>query len=155
MFIKKLLIFLPLLIIIKCGFAATSANLTYSNTDFNSQQPGWSDTLTVYNNSSQAVVITNLQLETNYSGLDTSQLSGSIYHPQTPKQFLLKLATLITNTVLALNHLGLQVFIPLSLPMVLLLLLKFHWRISKYPKMVFQYITSPLLIFKLPYKVVE
>lgn len=58
--------------------------LTYSNTDFNQAQPGWSDTLTLYNNSAQPMVITQLQFETNYNTLDTSQLYGSIYHSATP-----------------------------------------------------------------------
>lgn len=66
------------------SFAATdSVNLTYSNTNFNSTQPGWSDTLTITNHSSQPVLITNLQFETNYNSLDTSTLNGSIYHPGT------------------------------------------------------------------------
>ncbi len=56
--------------------------LTYSNTDFNQTQPGWADTLTIYNHTANPVVITQLQFDTNYSTLDTSELDGSILHPQ-------------------------------------------------------------------------
>jgi chitinase len=58
--------------------------LTYNNTDFNQTQPGWANTLTIYNSSSKPVVITQIQFETNYDSLDTSQLYGTIYHSQTP-----------------------------------------------------------------------
>jgi GH18 family chitinase len=83
--LNKKLIILTSLLASSTSFAAVKdSNLTYSNTDFNSTQPGWSDTLTIYNNSSQPIVITHLQFETNYNTLDTSQLNGSIYHPATP-----------------------------------------------------------------------
>ncbi len=58
--------------------------LSYSNTDFNQTQPGWSDTLTISNHSAAPVTITQLQFDTNYGTLDTSQLYGSIQHPSTP-----------------------------------------------------------------------
>lgn len=67
-------------------FAAAypSEMLTYNNTDFNQSQPGWANTLTIYNQTNSPVVITQLQFDTNYNSLDTSQLNGTIYHPQTP-----------------------------------------------------------------------
>jgi hypothetical protein len=36
----------------------TSPLLTYSNTDFNQIQPGWADTLTIYNETNSPVVLT-------------------------------------------------------------------------------------------------
>ena len=58
--------------------------LTYSNTDFNQAQPGWSDTLTIYNETDKPLVIKQLQFDTNYKSLDTGQLYGSILHSATP-----------------------------------------------------------------------
>ena len=65
-------------------FASSNNNLlAYSNTDFNQIQPGWANTLTIYNMSSAPIVITQLQFDTNYNSLDTNQLTGTIYHLQT------------------------------------------------------------------------
>lgn len=76
--VKKLLFIFVLLA--QQAFANT--DLTYSNTDFNQVQPGWSNTLTISNHSANPVTIKSLQFDTNYSTLDISQLSGSIFHPQ-------------------------------------------------------------------------
>lgn len=81
-FKKTACIFSALLLASSASFASKAAvNLSYANTDFNSTSPGWSDTLTIYNNGSSSVVMTNLAFETNYATLDTAQLYGTIYHP--------------------------------------------------------------------------
>ncbi len=65
-------------------FAENAPSLTYEHTNFNQQQPGWADTLTIYNETSQPITIKQLQFDTNNNLLDTSQLYGSIYHSATP-----------------------------------------------------------------------
>lgn len=66
-------------LIASSSYAAVNISLSYSNTNFNSTQPGWANTLTVYNNSDQPVAITKLSFETNYDGLDTQQLTATPY----------------------------------------------------------------------------
>ncbi|GEM_PF-2212691 len=75
--------FMALFICSTSVFASNNNFLSYSNTDFNQSQPGWANTLTIYNSSATPIVITKLQFETNYDSLDTSQLYGTIFHPQT------------------------------------------------------------------------
>lgn len=84
--INKAKLWILLMWVAQNGLAAPSTmlNLSYSNNNFNATQPGWSDSLTLYNNSNTPITITQLQFETNYAGLDTSQLYGSIQHPAQP-----------------------------------------------------------------------
>jgi chitinase len=86
--IKKLnLILVIALSILVANLAGATENdngLTYSNSNFNQAVSPWSNTLTIYNHTSNDIIITQLQFDTNYNTLDTSQLNGSIYHPAIP-----------------------------------------------------------------------
>jgi chitinase len=85
LYITKIILLTAFLSSMQAVAATThNSNLAYNNTDFNQLQPGWANTLTLYNLSSKPMVMTQLQFETNYNSLDTSQLNGTIYHSQTP-----------------------------------------------------------------------
>lgn len=76
------LFFLSLLLTSIVAAEPMQSALTYANSDFNQLAPGWSDTLTLTNNSEQPITIVKLGFDTSYAALHTSELNGTIYHPQ-------------------------------------------------------------------------